>query len=163
MLAKKLRRLLEVYAPALAGVITLAACLCFRNSLTHIFVADKLSLSQLYSGVFGWASVQTGALLSIYGMIFTKTDGFIGGLRSLPIMESFYRFVGSSIRLGLVLTVVTIPLLVFNRDMSDLNHPRYFIVAVWFGVFAWAFMSFVRVVRIFSALVRVKDRQEITG
>ena len=54
MLIKKLRRLLEFYAPALVGVITLAACLSLRNQITHTFVNDKLSLSQLYSGVFGY-------------------------------------------------------------------------------------------------------------
>lgn len=96
-------------------------------------------------------------------MIFTKTDGFIGELRKLPLMEVFYGYIRKSLALGLILTVITIPFLVFNRDISDLSHPRYFAVDAWFSVFILAFASFVRVVLIFSSLVRIEDRKEVLG
>lgn len=163
MLASWTRKQIERHAPSIVAVGSFVACLCLRHDITHYIADNKLSVIQLYSGVFGWASVQTGALLSIYGMIFTKTDGFIGELRKLPLMEVFYGYIRRSLALGLVLTVITIPFLVFNRDIGDLSHPRYFAVDAWFSMFILAFASFVRVVLIFSSLVKIEDRKEVLG
>ena len=163
MLNERLISQLERYAPSLIGGAMAVLCLCYRQDITHFAVNNKISFTQMYSAVFGWASVQTGALLGIYGMVFTKTDGFIGELRKLPIMQTFYKYVRSSIRLGLFLTVLSIPLIATNKDVGDLRHFQYFVVSLWFALFIWSFLSFVRVSWIFSVLVRVEDKEEILG
>jgi hypothetical protein len=95
--------------------------------------------------VFNWAAIQTGFAFGVYGFVAGKTGGFIDAVRGTVAMGRFHGYVKAANILGFVLTVLSIPLLVINPDLKTATTSIYAVVAAWFALFVWAFVTFLRI------------------
>ena len=161
MSRRSLKANLERYLPVASAVLTAAVLIAFKSQTINFFKDHSLSLAQLYTSVFGWSGVQTSGLLGVYGIVFSKNDGFVGRLKGLKVLDVFYDFVKRSLWIALSLTVVSIPFIVKNEEAKDLSELWYILVACWFSIFVWAIASFVRVVLIFGVMINIKDREQV--
>lgn len=153
--------LVERFGPIGSVVIWLVASFIFRDWFVESVGSGKIILGGLFSAVFGWAAIQTGFLFSVFGFVATKGDGFIGEIRGSPIMRRFQRYVLQAMYMGFLLTVYSIPLMIFNLDMK--GSITYWTVSTWFASFIWTFTSFLRVALNFGKMVSVKDANFIPG
>lgn len=145
------------YAPIGVSVLVFAGSLLFGNKLLALISAGTIGLTSLYDAVFGWAAIQTGFLFSVYGFIAGKRKGFIGAIRGTPAMKNFNSYLWRAMAAGFLLTFWSMPMLVLEITPDDYS-VKYVITALWFSVFIWGFLSFLRVAYIFGIIVRVPDR-----
>jgi hypothetical protein len=128
-----------------------------QRYLLALLAADKLSVGNLFSAVFGWASIQTGCVFAIYGFIAGKTDGFIIEIRNTRSMRRFNSFIMRAIVSGFVLTLTSMPLIAWKFTVTTDDKLLFAVFATWFALFVWAFFSFARVAYIFGLLVRYDE------
>ena len=153
----------EALGPLFFGILSLVALIHFRTDLTAQYIQLGWKLENLYSAVFGWASIQTGFLFGVYGFVVGNTDGFISEVRGTRAMS---RFVGYTLRatlIGFILTLATMPLIVADPSLTQESGLVYYLIAAWLAIFVWAFMAFLRVAYIFGLIVRVKRDTFIGG
>lgn len=161
--SRRLSWFIEAYVPAVCGLLALGLLWVSRGRLLPLLAEGKISVSNLFSAVFGWASIQTGCVFAIYGFVAGKADGFIGEVRHTRSMRRFTTYIKRAIISGFILTIFSMPLMVLNFQMSIENTRLYLGIAAWFSVFVWAFLSFARVAYIFGLLVQVEDVKRIPG
>lgn len=155
--------LLEAFGPICCASAVLALLWLFRWSIIPLIAADKISIGNLFSAVFGWASIQTGCVFAIYGFVAGKNDGFIGEVRRTRSMRRFNTYIMRAIVSGFLLTVSSMPLLVWKFAIAPDDKYLYLMIVVWFSLFVWAFLSFARVAYIFGILVQVQDNSRVGG
>jgi hypothetical protein len=158
---RKLSLFIESYGPAACGILTLICLWVSRGRIITLMVEDKISIDNLFSAIFGWAAIQTGCVFAIYGFIAGKTDGFIGEARNTRSMRRYNVFIKRAIASGFILTIGSMPLIVWKLKIGADDIGIYMIIAIWFSVFVWAFLSFARVAYIFGLLIRVEDQKRI--
>jgi hypothetical protein len=151
---------MEAYGPAACGVLTLVVLWFFRNKLLPLMAEDRISIGNLFSAIFGWASIQTGCVFAIYGFIAGKSDGFIGEVRHTRSMKRYSIYIRRAIISGFILTVGSMPLTVWKFKIEAGDNYVFMIIALWFSVFVWAFLSFARVAYIFGLLIRIEDTRK---
>lgn len=151
----------ERFGPLVFAALVLASLVYFRGQIQELSSDRQINVSALYSAIFGWASIQTGFLFSVYGFIATKSDGFIAAIKDSRSMVLFKRYTMRAMLIGFVLTLFTIPLIVTGDQ--PLVSTRFYLSAIWFSVFAWAFAAFLRVALNFGQIVSVPDRKSIPG
>lgn len=150
--------IMERFLPVAIAAATLASLYIWRDIITGHFASGNWKNSDLYSAVFGWASIQTGFVFGIYGFVASKTDGFI---KQISTDQSFHRFIGYIKRAnvaGFLLTFFTLPMIVVSPDLNAPETLGFKTGAVWFAGFIWTFCSFLRVALIFGKMVAVPDR-----
>lgn len=76
-------------------------------------------------------------------------------------MGQFQTYVKRAMYVGFALTVYCIPLMTISLSITNLF--VYWIVAIWFAFFIWAFTSFLRVALNFGKLVSVRETEFIPG
>ena len=153
----------EAYGPAACGLLTLVALHFSKATLLPLMAEGKISVENLFSAIFGWASIQTGCVFAIYGFIAGKTDGFIGEVRHTRSMKRYSTYIKRAIISGFILTIFSMPLIVWKFDVEADDNQLFHAIAIWFSVFVWAFLSFTRVAYIFGLLIRIEDVQKIPG
>lgn len=153
----------EAYGPAACGVLVLILLWLTRGRLLPLMADNKISIGNLFTAIFGWASIQTGCVFAIYGFVAGKNDGFIGEVRHTRSMRRFNTYIKRAILSGFVLTIGSMPLIVWNFGAGSVDVKVYTVIAIWFSVFVWAFVSFARVAYIFGILVRAEDVERIPG
>ncbi|WP_148291191.1 hypothetical protein [Methylobacterium sp. B1] len=151
----------EAWSPQAGAVITLMLLLVFQSRIVSTFVDNQLSLSQMYTAIFGWASVMTGFQFGVYGLIFSKTDGFIAKISSTKAMRDFMSYTSAAVKLGFILTLFGFPFLVMNSDMKDISNLSYWLGSMYFALFVSSFISTVRVAKLFGAMSRIKTRERL--
>ena len=161
--SRSLTDYIERWGPLLCGAAGFGLLVWFRPSVLAYIVAKDLSISNLYTAIFDWSAIQTGCLFAIYGFVAGKTDGFIGAIRQSRAMNTYIRYVKRAMIMGFVLTILSMPLMVYNYEVTAQAYWWYFIVAFWFSLFIWAFLSFIRVAYIFGVLIRVKEPDSLSG
>lgn len=161
--SKQIAWLLEAYAPAACGGVTLLALWFSRESLLPLMANDTISVGNLFSAIFGWASIQTGCVYAIYGFIAGKTDGFIGEIRHTRSMRRYQAYIRRAIASGFILTIGSMPLIVWKFKITTSDTILFLAIAGWFSVFVWAFLSFARVAYIFGILTRVEEKRPVPG
>src|SRR5690242_16913318 len=105
---------IEAYAPAALGLLALVLLWLAHGELLLLIAGNKISVSNLFSAIFGWASIQTGCVFAIYGFVAGKTDGFIGEVRNTRSMRRFNTYIWRAIVSGFILTIGSMPLMVLN-------------------------------------------------
>lgn len=133
----------------------------FREAILPLMVADKISVSNLFTAIFGWASIQTGCVFAIYGFVGGKTDGFIGEVRHTRSMKRYNTYIKRAIWSGFLLTLSSMPLIVWKFTPAEITVPLFLLFAFWFSVFVWAFFSFARVAFIFGVLTQVGEPSKV--
>jgi hypothetical protein len=153
--------LLEAYGPAVCGLLTLAVLYWQRANILPLMTGDKISVSNLCSAIFGWASIQTGCVFAIYGFIAGKTDGFIGEARNTRSMKRYTVYIKRAIWTGFLLTLTSMPLIVWKFAPEQIGNVTFLIFSLWFSIFVWAFLSFARVAFIFGILIQINESTKI--
>ncbi|WP_149738597.1 hypothetical protein [Rhizobium sp. RU20A] len=150
------------------GPISLAALSClllyyFRSDLIQLSVSEDINVSNIYSSVFDWSSIQTGFLFAIFGFIAGKTDGFINRIKDTPEMKIFLKYTKHALLLGFAITFASIPMTVTSFDIAKGASWKFHFFAAWSFLSVWGFFSFLRVAYIFGAIIKVKDDKRVVG
>lgn len=153
----------ETHGPVVCGVLSFVILWIYQSKLLPLMVEDKISIGNLFSAVFGWASIQTGCVFAIYGFVAGKTDGFIGEVRHTRSMKRYSVYIKRAIVSGFILTVFSMPLIVWKFKLEIIDTALYLTFTLWFSIFVWAFLSFARVAYIFGLLIRFNDHKNIPG
>ena len=149
---------LENWLPLCTALATLILLVILQSAIVPIFVSNNFSLPQLYTAIFGWASVMTGFQFGVYGLILSKTDGFISSLGGTQAMKTFLSYTAKAVRIGFMLTIFGMPLLVANSDMKDISNIAYLVGAAYVSLFVYSFSATARVAYIFSLMVKVPNK-----
>lgn len=153
--------LVEKFGPLIAVLPWIITAYFSKNWFVEKISADEISASGLFSAVFGWASIQTGFIFSVFGFVATKSGGFIEEFRSTQYIDIFQTYVKRAMYIGLFLTIYSIPIMRYRINIrSDF---QYWIIVIWFGVFIWAFGAFLRVALNFGKLLSKKDDTYFPG
>jgi hypothetical protein len=153
--------MIEAFAPVAVALLALAVLWFYRWSIIPLMAADKISVGNLFSAVFGWASIQTGCVFAIYGFVAGKNDGFIGEVRRTRSMKRFSVYIKRAITSGFLLTVTSMPLIVWKFTITPDDKYLFLLIITWFALFVWAFLSFARVAYIFGILMRIDDSEKV--
>ncbi|GEO99991.1 hypothetical protein [Methylobacterium haplocladii] len=148
----------ESWSPFVLAATAFCTLIFFRVEITQDFVTYKLSLPQLYTAIFGWASVMTGFQFGVYSLIFSKTDGFISRISSTKALEKFMSYTKRAVTLGFALTIFGIPLLIINADMDGLSVIMYCIGTLYVSLFIYSFAATVRVAKLFAIMAKIKTK-----
>lgn len=149
-------------AIAAGGFIALVAA---RNKLAPLMNGEEttIDLTNLYVAVFDWTAIQTGFLFGVYGYLMGRSDGFAGDIRHTTAMRSFSGYMLRATWIGFFLTITSLPLIIFHNAIDISLIYIYVFISVWFSVFIWAFLAFIRVAYIFGLILRVPDKKRILG
>lgn len=153
--------LVERFGPFSTVLVWLAVAYYLRGWLAANITSGEISLAGLFSAVFGWAAIQTGFIFSVFGFVTTKSGGFVEKFRGTSVMDQFQTYVARAMYMGFFLTIYCIPLMILKIDMN--STVMYWVVALWFASFVWAFSSFLRVALNFGRMVSVKESEFIPG
>ena len=153
--------IIETWSPLGLAVITLGILLVLQNPIVDLFTRNDLSLPQLYTAIFGWASVMTGFQFGVYGLIFSKNDGFISQILTTKAMDIFMSYTAKAVKLGFLLTILGVPFLISNTEMKNINNIMYWLGAAYFSLFIYSFAATVRVARLFASMSRIKTRKSL--
>lgn len=160
---KVLGALTERFGPMLVAIACTAVLLWQRDAITRAYAEEQIDFAALYGAVLDWSAIQTGFLFGIFGFVAGKNDGFVAALRDTPEMSLFIGYMKWAIFFGFVLTVTSIPLIVFKFSIGNGEHWRYFAFLLWSMLAVWGFLAFARVAYVFGILVRTKDKLRIPG
>lgn len=145
------------------AVLSIGAFYFFRDTLVCLSRQNVISLTNLYSAVFSWSSIQTGFLFSIFGFVASKGDGFIGKIQSTSALRQFIIYTRGSIHIGFLLTFYSIPMSVLDIKLDKVGEVGTAVTALWWGLSIWAFFSFIRVAYMFGIILRPADKTLIPG
>ncbi|MFB2550166.1 hypothetical protein [Ensifer soli] len=130
----------------------------FSGGISGEFASGRWKSQGLYGAIFGWAAIQTGFAFAVYGFVVGKSDGFIAALRGTRAMRLFIGYIKRAIYSGFILTFATIPLIVTEPGLISGDSWGYRAVAVWFTIFLWSFLAFLRLAFNFGKIVSVPDK-----
>lgn len=132
----------------------------FQTEIMAQFSPDGWQSDNLYAAVFDWSSLQSGFVFAIYGFIVTKKDGFVGAITAGQSYPQFISFTRRACLGGFALTVCSLPLLIVSPKIEAESPITYWIIAVWFAFFIWAFCAFLRVAFSFGIMVATPDKEK---
>lgn len=145
-------------------MIALTMSWLFRDMIAAKFSPNGWDQNNLYGAIFNWSSIQSGFVFGIYGFIVTKRDGFVGRIMPGVSYKRFLAFTKRACFGGFVLTIASLPLVVASPKVNPATPAIYFLIALWFALFVWAFGAFLRVAFSFGIIVATPDLpQRIPG
>jgi hypothetical protein len=142
-----------------------AAVVIFLNSseVVACFTTKGWQISNLYAAVFNWSAIQTGFAFGVYGFVVGKNEGFIQEIRDTIAMKRFLRYVKRANIGGFILTLTSLPLTVVNPLPTDRSSLVFILLLVWFALFIWTFLAFLRIAYSFGHLSSVRDQPKFYG
>jgi hypothetical protein len=152
-------RFIEGYIPAMTALIVSALIFYCSGSISERFSCGLWKSSNLYSAIFNWAAIQIGFSFGVYGFVLGKSSGFIFAARNTIAMRNFLKYVRAANLAGFLLTVASIPIIVWDPKLVKPMSTSYVLVTLWFGLFSWSFLSFLRLAYNFGLLTSVKEVQ----
>lgn len=150
--------LFEQWSPLVLALLGGLLLFAFSDRISEEFTSGRWKSHGLYGAIFGWAAIQTGFAFAVYGFVVGKSDGFIAALRGTRAMRLFIGYIKRAIYSGFILTFATIPLIVTEPDLTSGDSWGYRAVAIWFAVFLWSFLAFLRLAFNFGKIVSVPDK-----
>jgi hypothetical protein len=155
---------IERFAPLALAATSVALLYWFSAEVVAKFEPeDGWQAENLYAAVFNWSAIQTGFVFGVYGFVVGKSDGFIREVRETIAMRRFLGYAQRANIGGFLLTIWSLPLTVVNPPVSDENHAVFVSLLIWFGLFVWTFLAFLRIAYSFGHLSSVRDRSEFFG
>ncbi len=140
----------------LSAIIAFAACIGFHRELTVQFESGAWNVSNFYSAVFGWASIQTGFLFAVYVYLATKTSPFMESVKETEAYRSMMAFTRATLWLVISVVLATVPLLVATPLPGDSISIVTVLIALWCGLVVYTFFRFLRIIRAFVAIESVR-------
>ncbi|MBL4829233.1 MAG: hypothetical protein JKY55_04995 [Aliivibrio sp.] len=148
----------EQYGPTVCSLLTIAALIYFSDWVSEKFSTDNWKSVGLYSAIFGWSAIQTGFAFGVYGFVVGKGDGFIAALRNTKAMARFMDYIKRTNITGFLLTITSIPLIITEPKVTESLSFSYVVVSLWFALFIWSFLSFLRLAYNFGQIASIKDK-----
>ena len=153
----------ERFAPIILAGLSLILMSCSKRSIVAEFAAENWKAEGLYSAIFAWASIQIGFAFGVYGFVVGQSKGFMEAIRNTTAMNRFITYVKRANVSSFLLTIFSIPLIVVSPDLKDPSGPEYALVSLWFSLFVWTFLTFLRIAYGFGHLSSVKDAPPFYG
>jgi hypothetical protein len=161
---KSLGLMAEQYGPlAASAACALAIYIVAPSIIAKFRVSGGWQVSSLYGAVFNWSAIQIGFSFGVYGFVAGKNDGFVQEIRERLAMHRFLGYVRRANIGGFALTVASLPLAIVNPPISDPRSLLFLVIVVWFSLFLWSFLAFLRVAYGFGRLSSVRDQPEFYG
>ncbi|MBN2971189.1 hypothetical protein JW805_04070 [Roseomonas aeriglobus] len=154
---------IEQFGPIIISAISGIALLIFRNEIAAAVSSKSLSMTNLYSSVLSWASIQIGFAFGVYGFVVGKSQGFVEAIKDTSTMRRFLKYVKRANLGGFLLTFISLPLAITTPTPSNPNSLSYFVIAVWFMLFIWTFLAFLRIAFNFGRITAVRDKPDFIG
>lgn len=149
----------EMWSPVIFAVLSFVLIVSLSGPISELFESKAWKVSGLYSSIFDWSAIQTGFAFGVWGFVIGKTDGFVEVIRETRAMERFMSYVKRANISGFILTFTSLPLIVSEPALTKPYTASFVIVAAWFSLFVWSFLSFLRVAYNFGILASVRDRK----
>lgn len=156
--------LVEQFGPLFVAMVCAFAIYASAGEIIAQFEPGTgWQVSSLYGAVFNWSAIQTGFAFGVYGFVVGKNDGFVQEIRERLAMRRFLGYVRRANIGGFVLTVASLPLAIATPPITDARSVVFGAVLVWFSLFIWTFLAFLRVAYGFGRLSSVRDQPEFYG
>lgn len=149
---------IEQYAPLAVSIVSFFALISFQDQLCAMIVAKQLQMSNVYSAVLSWASIQVGFAFAVYGFVVGKTQGFVEAARETVAMRRFLSYVKRANIGGFLLTATSLPLTALSPSPEKAGSIMFWGIAAWVCLFIWTFSAFLRIAYIFGHLSSVRDQ-----
>ena len=133
-----------------------AACLYYRKEISANFTSGTWNLSNFYGAIFDWAAIQTGFVFGVYTYIVSKSAGFSEAIKGTEPYAEMILFIKTIFYLVFALAVISIPLLVMTPKPEPTLSTTTILFAAWTALVVFTFFSFLRIIRAFSTIERVK-------
>lgn len=148
---KELRQVAE----PVAALLAFSVIVWFSPWLASKFTSGGWSASGLYTGVFSWASIQTGFLFAIYTFIVPRAEPFV---RAVAATKAFAAFKVHMLRTTYLTLAVAIP--AFALTVVNPAPPATGIgslaMAAWLALFLYSVLCFLKIIRSFRKLERTR-------
>lgn len=154
---------IEQFGPLALAMGFVALSLLFSDDFAGRFDRGGWSTSDLYSAVFNWAAIQTGFVFGVYGFVLAKRDGFVEEIRETTAFKRSLAYIRRANIGCFSLAVTSLPLVIADPSVSAPLSLNYLIVCLWFSLFIWSFLSFLRVSFTFGQMAGVKDHKPFYG
>lgn len=156
---KKFKLLFEKFAPASCAILGFIGILIMSTEISEKFSDNTWKSEGLYSAIFNWSAIQIGFAFGVYGFVVGRTGGFIEKIKETLAMRRFMGYVKRANIAGFLLTISSIPLIICEPKVSTPLSLNYVVVSIWFSLFVWSFLSFLRLAFNFGRLASVKDEE----
>lgn len=154
---------IERYGPLGLTVVAIVGLLLEAAPIVASIEASKWQVDNLYTAVFTWSAIQTGFAFGVYGFVVGRSEGFIPEIRDTIAMKRFLGYVKRANIGGFVLTIVSLPLTILNPIPAPQGSAQFYFVLVWFGLFLWTLLAFLRIAYSFGHLSSVRDQPAFYG
>ena len=149
--------------PTLCALLTFSGLLFFGEKLFSSVEKDTIQWANLYNAIFGWSAIQTGFLFGVYGFVVGSPKGFMTAIQGLKDFTYFKAGIVTSLFVGFLLSIASLPLVVLAPDPLASNHIVSALVYAWFAMFVFAFGTFLKAAYMFAFMTRQKPAQKILG
>ncbi len=138
------------------------------SSCFYDFVIDasiwKVNINALFGSALNFSSIITGYLFAFYSLAIAPGSGFIEKIFNTKTFRIFTRYVLEAWVLGLIATLLSIPLNAAEYSSMD-NLPFFWLVlsSLWVFFFVAMVVAFWRVVRVYFLWVNASSSGENKG
>jgi len=115
--------------------------------------SNPWSASGLYSGVFSWASIQSGFLFAIYAFVMPRTEPFIKAVSSTFHFKKFKSYMLRTTYLTLFVALISLVLMVWN-PVPVADGGTGAALLGWVVLSVYSFLCFLKCIRTFRKLDR---------
>lgn len=156
--SKSIALRIEEWAPFVCSIFVFSCLLYWSNWISDKFASQEWKNAGLYSAIFGWSAIQTGFSFGVYGFVVGKSEGFVSKIRGTLAMNRFMGYIQRANITGFALTITSIPLIISELPVNSPMSAEYIAVCLWFSLFIWSFLSFLRLAYTFGHLASIKDK-----
>ncbi len=153
-----MERLVEKWSPLAMFFVAFFVLIYFADPIATSFATGDLKSEGLYSAIFGWSAIQTGFSFGVYGFVAGRNTKFIQAIENTVAIRIFIKYIKKANYSGFMLTFSSIPLIVINPELNQPNTKSYIFVALWFSLFVWSFLAFLRIAYNFGKIVGIRDK-----
>jgi hypothetical protein len=153
----------ERYGPLGLTLVAIVGIYLEATPIVASIEASRWQVANLYTAVFTWSAIQTGFAFGVYGFVVGRSEGFIPEIRDTVAMKRFLRYVKRANIGGFLLTIVSLPLTIVSPDPAPQGSLQFFFVLLWFGLFLWTLLAFLRIAYSFGHLSSIRDQPAFYG
>lgn len=136
-----------------------AICIWYQDQILLWILRSSTDLNRVYSAVFGWSSIQTAFMFSVYGYITGSSSKFLKAIRGTSAIRQFHTDVWKALFAGFTLTFTSLALIIVGVEPVKIG-IFFYIIVTWLLFFFWALLLFLQVAYDFGVVIRTKDHDE---
>ncbi|MFN4281855.1 MAG: hypothetical protein ACK4NA_04350 [Alphaproteobacteria bacterium] len=120
--------------------------LIWGDEFFQFATSKKWQIVNLYTAIFGLASVATSFLATFYGTVQSISGGFLQRLRNSRYFSELMSQVKQAIRDGFILCLISIPMMVIVPVSKNDFPGAILVIALWAGFSIFSLFMFFRCV-----------------